>query len=142
MYFRPISLQLEVGPEPHPKDADGSVTPAEGHWKGIAIPPRTEPQAFAFVKIDLGSCNPLVLVNRLLHSHYIQAAGYKNFAFSNHTLATSRFSRPKAGEVGQIAAKLLERTGDQYSGQSDHESAPERHHASRDSIAAVAQPGS
>ena len=30
-----------------------------------------------------------------------------DFVFSNHTLATSRFSHPKAGEVGEIAAKLL-----------------------------------
>ena len=36
MYFRPISLQLEVGPKPHPEDADGSVTPTEGPWKSIA----------------------------------------------------------------------------------------------------------
>ena len=78
LYFRPISLQLEVGPEPHPKDADGSVTPAEGPWKGIATSPSTEPQTFALVKIDLDSCNPLVLDNRLLHSLYIQAAGYKH----------------------------------------------------------------
>ena len=78
MYFRPISLQLEVGPKPHPKNADGSVTPAEGPWKSIATPPSTEPQTFAFVKIDLGPCNPLVLDNRLFHSLYIQPAGYKN----------------------------------------------------------------
>ena len=64
MYFRPISLQWEVGPKQHPEDADGSVTPS------------TEPQTFAFVKIDLGSGYPLVLANRLLHSLYIQAAGY------------------------------------------------------------------
>ena len=32
-----------------------------------------------------------------------------DFAFSNHTLATSRFSHPKAGEVGKIATKLPER---------------------------------
>ena len=78
MYFRPISLQLEVGPKPHPKDADGSVTPAEGPWKSIATPPITEPQTFAFVKIDLGPCNPLVLDNSLFHSLYILAAGYKD----------------------------------------------------------------
>ena len=35
-------------------------------------------QTFAFVKIDLGSCNPLVLANRLLHSYYVQAAGHKD----------------------------------------------------------------
>ena len=67
-----------VGPEPHPEDADESVTPAEGPWKGITTPPSTEPQTFAFVKIDLGSCYPLVLANRLLHSLYIQAAEYKD----------------------------------------------------------------
>ena len=72
------SDQLEVGLEPHPEDADGSVTPAEEPWKGIATPPSTEPQTFAFVKIDFGSCNPLVLANRLLHSLYIQAVGYKH----------------------------------------------------------------
>ena len=78
MYFRPISLQLEVGPKPHPKDADGSVTPAEGPWKSIATPQSTEQQTFAFVKIDLGPCNPLVLDNHLFHSLYIQSAGYKD----------------------------------------------------------------
>ena len=78
MYLRPISLQLEAGPKPHPEDADGSVTPAEGPWKSIATPPSTEPQTFAFVKIDLGPCNPLILDNRLFHSLYILAAGYKD----------------------------------------------------------------
>ena len=78
MYLRPISLQLEVGPKPHPKDADGSVTPVEGPWKSIATPPSNEPQTFAFFKIDLGPCNPLVLDNRLFHSLYIQPAGYKD----------------------------------------------------------------
>ncbi len=39
---------MEVGPEPHPKDADGSVTPAEGPWKSIATPPSTKPQTFTF----------------------------------------------------------------------------------------------
>ena len=43
-----------------PKDADGSVTPAEGPWKGIATPP--------------SSHNPLVLANSL----YIQVAGYRD----------------------------------------------------------------
>ena len=78
MYFRPISLQLEVGPKPHPEDADGSVTPAEGPWKSIATPPSTKPQTFAFVKIDLGPCNPLILDNRLFYSLYIPEAGYEN----------------------------------------------------------------
>ena len=78
MYFRPISLQLEVGPKPHPKDADGSVTPAEKPWKSIATRPSTEPQTFAFVKIDLGPCNPLVFDNHLFHSLYIQPARYKD----------------------------------------------------------------
>ena len=78
MYFRPISLQFEVVLEPHPEDADGSVTPAEGPWKSIATPPSTEQETFAFVKIELGSCNPLVLDNRLFHSLYIQPAGYKD----------------------------------------------------------------
>ena len=45
---------------------------------GIATPPSTEPQNFAFVKVDLGSCNPLLLANRLLHSLYILAAGYED----------------------------------------------------------------
>ena len=78
MYFRPISLQLEVGPKPHPKDADGSVTLAEGPWNSIATPPSTEPQTFAFVKIDLGPRTQLILDNRLFHSLYILAAGYKD----------------------------------------------------------------
>ena len=34
------------------------------------------PQTFDFVKVGLCSCNPLVFANRLLHSLYIQAAGY------------------------------------------------------------------
>ena len=78
MYFRPISLQLEVRPEQHPEDADGSVTPAEGPWKSIDTHPNTEPQTFAFVKIELGSCNPLVFDNRLCHILYIQPVGYKD----------------------------------------------------------------
>ena len=41
-------LQLDVRPEPDPKDADGSVTSAEGLWRDIASPPSTEPQTFAF----------------------------------------------------------------------------------------------
>ena len=64
----------------------------------------------------------------------------RDFAFSNHTLATSRFSCPKVGEVGEIAVKTLG-VGDQCSGQSDNESAPEKaSHISR--LAAVAHPGS
>ena len=55
LYLRPISLQLEVGPEPHSEDADRSVTPAEEPWKCIPTRPGTGLQAFAFVKIDLGS---------------------------------------------------------------------------------------
>ena len=78
MYFRPISLQLEVEPEQHPEDSDGSVTRVEGPWKGIATPTSTEPQTFAFITIVLGSFYPLVLANRLLQSLYIQAAGYKH----------------------------------------------------------------
>ena len=35
-YSRPILLQLEAGPEPHPEDADGSVVPAEGSRLGNA----------------------------------------------------------------------------------------------------------
>ena len=70
--------QLEVGPEPDPEDADGSTNPVEGPWKSIATPPSTEPQTFAFVKIDLGSCDPLALDNRLFHSLYIQTAGHKH----------------------------------------------------------------
>ena len=54
------------------------VTPAEGPWKGIAIPPNTKPQTFAFVKVDLGSGSPLVLANRLLQSLYILVAGYED----------------------------------------------------------------
>ena len=34
---------------------DGSVTPAEGPWQGIATRPGTEQQTIAFFKIDLGS---------------------------------------------------------------------------------------
>ena len=78
LYLRPISLQLEVGPESHPEDADESVTPAEGLWQDIATPPSTELQTFAFVKIDLGSYYLFVLGNHLLHSLYVQAAGYKD----------------------------------------------------------------
>ena len=78
LYLRPISLQLEVGPEPHPEDADGFVTPAERPWKVIAAPPSTELQTFAFFKFDHGSCYSLVLSNRLLHSLYIQTAGDKD----------------------------------------------------------------
>ena len=47
-------------------------------WKGIATPSSTEPQAFAFVKIDLGSCYSFVLGNHLLQSLYIQTAEYED----------------------------------------------------------------
>ena len=33
LYPWPISLQLEAGSEPHPKDGDGSITPAERPWQ-------------------------------------------------------------------------------------------------------------
>ena len=56
LYLRPISLQLEVGPEPHSKDVNGSVTLVEGLWQGIITLPGTDLQTFAFVKIDFGSC--------------------------------------------------------------------------------------
>ena len=45
--------------------------------QGTAILPSTEPQNFAFVKIDLGSCYSFVLSSRLPHSLYIQAVGFK-----------------------------------------------------------------
>ena len=80
--LRTISLKVRFPPERSPwfvlPTNFGSVTPAEGPWKSIATPPSAELQTFAFVKIDLGSCNPLVLDNRLFHSLYIQAAGYKD----------------------------------------------------------------
>ena len=50
----------------------------KGPGRVLLPPPSTEPQTFAFVKIDLGSCNPPVPDNRLFHSLYIQPAGYKD----------------------------------------------------------------
>ena len=44
---------------------------------------------------------------RLVEADLLQCI--TDFAFSKHTLATSRFSRPKAGEVGEIVTKLPER---------------------------------
>ena len=48
-----------------------------------------------------------ILSRRLVEADLLQRV--TDFAFSNHTLATSRFSHPKAGEVGKIATKLPER---------------------------------
>ena len=77
-YLQSISLQLEVGPEPYPEDADGSVTPAEGPWQGDATHPSTQSQTFALIKIDLGTCYFFVPPNRLLHCQYIKSAGHKD----------------------------------------------------------------
>ena len=38
LYFRSISLQLEVGLEPYPEDADGSVAPAKEPRQGNCYP--------------------------------------------------------------------------------------------------------
>ena len=75
-YFRPISL--EAGPEIHPEDADGTVTPVEGHWQGDAPPLDTQPQAFALVKVDLGTCYLFVSLDRLLHCHYVQMGEHED----------------------------------------------------------------
>ena len=77
-YFQPISLQLEDGPEPHPKDADGTVTPAEGPWQGNATPPGTQPQAFGLVKLDFGTGYLFLSRDHLLHSHYVLTPGHKD----------------------------------------------------------------
>ena len=69
----------------------------KGTWKSIATPPSTEPQTFAFVKIDLGSCNLLVLASCLLHSLYIQAAGYKNCDISSANAETLAVRGPAKG---------------------------------------------
>ena len=72
--FAPVGSRARTTP----KDADGSVTPAEGPWQGIDNRPSTEPQTFAFVKIDLGSCYSFVLENCFLHSPYVQAAEHND----------------------------------------------------------------
>ena len=45
------------------------------------------------------------LSRRLVEADLLQRI--TDFAFSNHTCATSRFSRPETGKVGKIAAKHL-----------------------------------
>ena len=77
-YLQPISLQFKAGPEPHPKDADGSVTPAEGSWQRNATPPGTQLQTFALIKIYFGTCYFFVPLNRLLHRLFIRSARHKD----------------------------------------------------------------
>ena len=78
LYLQPISLKLEAGPEPLPEYVDGSVSPAEGFWQGNATLPGTQPQTFALIKIDLGTCYFFVPLNHLLHCLYVRSAGHKD----------------------------------------------------------------
>ena len=61
-----------------PKDADESVTPAEGPKQRNATPPCIQSQTFALIKIDLGTCYFFVSQNRLLHRQYVQSARNKD----------------------------------------------------------------
>ena len=117
-----------------------SVTPAEGPWKGIATPPSTEPQTFAFDKIDLGSCYPLVITNRLLHGLYIHAAGYKHCDIigerrnpcrkraSKRETAQGRVRPliPKPMEQGFQSKDLKKRTGGSPAGPNTRSQTPSR----------------
>ena len=49
------------GPNHTPRMRTGPSLQREGSWKGIATRPGTEPQTFAFVKIDLGTCYSFIL---------------------------------------------------------------------------------
>ena len=71
---------------------------------------------------------------RLVQADLLQRVA--DFAFSNHTLAASRSPRGSRQDSYETPG-----SGDQCSGQRDPESAPERHHVSHDSNAAVARPG-
>ena len=62
LYFRPISLQLEAGREPHP---GGFVIQKERPWQGNTTPPGTYPQTLTLIKVDLGPCYLFVHHNRL-----------------------------------------------------------------------------
>ena len=78
MYFRPISLQLEVGPEPHSEDADWSVTPAEEPWK-VSIPLQAPSRKTSLLsKLTLAPAIRSYSPTAFLKSLYIQAAGYKH----------------------------------------------------------------
>ena len=95
-YLQPISLQLEPGPEQHPKDAGWSITPAEAAWQRNTTSPSTQPQTFALIKIDLGTCYFFIPLNRLLHSLYIWSVGYKN----GHIIGIRRNLCPKTAGKG------------------------------------------
>ena len=73
--FAPVGGRARITPRGCGRVRDSSGRALEEY---CYPPPSTELQTFAFVKIDLGSCDPLVLDNRLFHSLYIQAAGYKD----------------------------------------------------------------
>ena len=77
-YLQPILLQLEAVPEPQSEDANGSVTPAEASSQGNATPPGTQPQTFALIKIDFGTCYFFVSPDRLLDCLYVWSARHKD----------------------------------------------------------------
>ena len=55
-----------------------SVAPAEWYKQENATPPGIQPQTFAIIKVDLGSCYLFVPPDRLLHSFYVKTAGHKD----------------------------------------------------------------
>ena len=101
---------LEAGPEPHPEDADGSVTPAEGSWQGNATPPGTHPQTFALIKIDFGT-SYFVPLNRLLRRLYVRSAEHKDSYIIGvrRDLRSDTVSK-KGSAQGQICRSIPKRT--------------------------------
>ena len=62
LYFRPISLQLKPGPEPHSDDSDVSITPVKRPWQGNTTLQSTSRKPLLLSKLILASaiCSYLV----------------------------------------------------------------------------------
>ena len=54
-----------------------------GPGRGDAISPGTQPQTFALVKVDLGTCHLLVPLDHHLHCYYVQSARHEDTNVGN-----------------------------------------------------------
>ena len=66
------------GPNHTPRMRTGPSLQRKGHGRGNASPPGTQPQTFALVKVDLGTCYLFVTRDRLLHRQYVPTPGHKD----------------------------------------------------------------
>ena len=71
-------VQLEAGPESQSADVDRFIILAEESWLESTTTPGTQPQTFALIKIDLGTCYFFIPLNRILHSLYVHSVGHKD----------------------------------------------------------------